>query len=125
MSSVSEPGAKGPITFAYDQDDRRTGTNYPNGVNVTNAFDPGGHLTQTSAAGPGGTLFSGAYDYTQGTADRDVIGSATDKAGSKTSYTYDALTRLIEAKSPSDDRAYAYDGAGNITSTTINDFRLQ
>jgi hypothetical protein len=40
VAEASEPGASGPITFTYDQDDRWTGASYPNGVTVSNAYDP-------------------------------------------------------------------------------------
>ena len=126
LSSLQQPGQSAAITFAYDQNDHRTGVSYPNKVNIANGYDPAGHMTSTVATGPTGTISSLAYAYTQGTADRDVRESATDnQSGNLTSYTYDALNRLKEARTTHtgnqvDDRAYTLDGNGNTLTRTIN-----
>ena len=126
LTSLLQPGQSTAATFSYNQDDHRTGVSYPNRVGITMSYDPAGHMLSTVATGPAGTISSLGYTYTQGTADRSVLETRTDnKSGNLTAYSYDALQRLTEAKATNsgtqvDDRKYAFDGAGNILTRTIN-----
>lgn len=127
---ASEKDPTGASTsFQYDAAYRRTQTAYPNGVTVTFGLDPSGQITNITAKNnTGTTLLSRTYSYVnpannQTTTERF---SSSDQASNAVSYTYDALTRLSEAKTKNsvgtvtDDRTYSYDATSNRLSQNIN-----
>ncbi len=66
-----------------------------------------------------------AYAYSRSGSDTGLRQSVTDKDNKATAYSYDALDRLIQAKTTSssgsilDDFRYAWDAVGNRTSETV------
>jgi RHS repeat-associated protein len=73
------------------------------------------------------TLASFSYSYINPTTQQatDLRYSVTDASNNVTTYTYDALNRLTEAKTTNgstlvSDYVYTYDGAGNRTSVNAN-----
>ncbi len=128
-TSVVEPGGH-TTTFGYDDDDNRTTTTYPNGVAQRAAYDASGRLTSIDGAKGTTVLTRFAYDYARSGADTDLRHSVTDKDNRTTTYAYDALDRLIQAKTTTssgsvvDDFRYGYDAVGNRTSETVRQSTL-
>ncbi|MGH2763304.1 MAG: DNRLRE domain-containing protein [Thermoleophilaceae bacterium] len=123
LDSMRAPGDAADTTFAYDDDERRTSTAYPNGVTMSQSYDEPGRLKEIKATKGGSTLTRFSYTYTKGTQDTSLRQSVTDHDGETTSYTYDALDRLTRAQDTaggSDDYQYSYDGNSNITQRTKN-----
>jgi RHS repeat-associated protein len=124
LQTLTEPGGF-QTTFTYDDMYHRTGTAYPNGVAMTQAYDNAGRLTSIVGKNAGGaTLTSFTYTYQNATgADTALRQRVTDQDGNTTTYGYDALNRLTGAQttgpSPAS-YAYAYDGANNRTGQTVN-----
>jgi len=124
LQTLTEPGGF-QTTFTHDDMYHRTGTAYPNGVTLTQAYDNAGRLTSIVGKNAGGaTLTSFTYTYQNATgADTALRQRVTDQDGNTTTYGYDALNRLTGAQttgpSPAS-YAYAYDGANNCMSQTIN-----
>lgn len=128
LTSLTEPnGLK--TNFGYDADYNRTSTAYPNGVTMSETYDSARRLASITAKNAAGTtLTSFTYSYTNPATGQDTAlrFSSTDASSNKTSYSYDALNRLTEAKttngvgSPVSDYQYVYDGNGNRTSQTVN-----
>lgn len=124
LQTLTEPGGF-QTTFTYDDMHHRTGTAYPNGVTMAQTYDTAGRLTSIVGKNAGGTtLTSFAYAYQNATgADTALRQRVTDQNGNTTSYGYDVLNRLTGAQttgpSPAS-YAYAYDGANNRTSQTVN-----
>ncbi len=123
-TSVVEPGGF-TTTFAYDDDDNRTLTTYPNGVTQRAAYDASDRLTNIEGAKGATVLSRFAYAYSRSGADTALRQSVTDKDNKTTAYVYDALDRLIQAKTTSssgavaDDFRYAWDAVGNRISETV------
>lgn len=126
LTTLTEPnGAQ--TSYTYDADDRKTGTSYPNGVAITYTYDTAGHLTSITTKHGSTTLASFSYTYINPTTQQatDLRYSVTDASNNVTTYTYDALNRLTEAKTNNgstlvSDYVYTYDGAGNRTSMNAN-----
>jgi RHS repeat-associated protein/uncharacterized repeat protein (TIGR01451 family) len=99
------------INYTYDAAGRQTVTTYPNGIVTTNTFDSANRLTSIIAKKGTTTLSSIAYTL-------DNVGNRLtmlDQDGI-TSYTYDALNRLIGVAYPTGSPSsviYAYDPMGN------------
>ncbi len=134
LTSLTEPGGH-QTTFAYDVNDNLTTTSYPNGATLARAYEVDGQgrvtsrLARITATALGGAVISDySYSYADPGAGVDIglRQSVTDKDGKKTAYTYDDLGRLTRALTTDgggaavDDRRYAYDLAGNRTSSTVN-----
>ncbi len=126
VTTITEPNGKS-TTLGYDNQYNRTSTAYPNGVTLTMTFDNSSRLlTIVAKNGSGGTLSSYSYSYLNGTNDTALRQSMTDNVtGYRTSYTYDRLNRLVDAKTMSgstqiSDYTYAYDADSNRTSQTVN-----
>jgi RHS repeat-associated protein len=120
----------GSVTFAYDNDDRRTSTTYPTSPAVVMAAEylPSGQVKKIEAtrtvSGVTTVLSRRSYTYTVGTKDTLLRRTETDGVASKVvAYTYDASNRLTRAQTTSggtDDHQYGYDANGNRTSLTVN-----
>src|SRR5207302_11445140 len=98
-----------------------------NGVTIAYGYDSGDRVTSIVAKDPASAILKSlAYVYAKGATNTDLIQTRTDEAKNVTSYTYDALNRLTEAKTVAgdgttvvSDYTYSYDGAGNRTSQTV------
>jgi RHS repeat-associated protein len=112
-------------TFAYNALGQRITFNLPNGIVETYTYNADGQpLSMTAKNSAGTVLASETYTYTASSTNTQLIQSATDQSGNVTSYTYDPLNRLIEAKTTNgsstvSDYKYTYDGAGNML-TAVN-----
>ncbi len=128
LTSLTDPSSQ-QTTFGYDANNRRTTTSYPNGVTMTQGYDSAGRLTSIVGKNSSGTvLTSFTYSYVNPATSKDssLRYSMTDASGNKTSYSYDVLNRLTEAKTTNSggttiaDYQYGYDAIGNRTSQTVN-----
>ena len=127
VSRITEPGGNA-TTFAYDADNNRTSTSYPNSVVQTAAFDMANQLTRIEGKKGLSVLTRFVYTYTRPgtTADTGLRQTVTDPYGAKTTYTYDQLDRLTRARttnsagSQTADYQYGYDKANNRTSEVVN-----
>jgi len=127
LTTLTEPGGF-QTTFTYDAGYRRLTTAYPNGVTMAQTYDASGRLTGIAGKdASGATLTSFAYTYQNAaSADTALRQAVTDQDGNTTTYSYDALNRLTGAQTKAGGGAvtatyaYAYDGANNRTSQTVN-----
>jgi RHS repeat-associated protein len=125
LTKLTEPSGA-VTTFAYNTLGQRISTSFPNGVTETYSYDPADQpLTMVAKNASGTTLASETYTYTTGSTTTELIQTATDQAGNATSYTYDPLDRLVEAKTTNgsttvSDYKYTYDGAGNRLTEIVN-----
>ncbi len=94
------------------------------------AYDDSGRLTGIAGTNGTTTLTRFAYTYSRSGTDTGLRQSVTDKANNTTAYSYDALDRLVQAKTTSssgsvrDDFRYGYDAVGNRTSETVRESGL-
>jgi len=125
LTSVTDPGANTPsATLGYDNDGDLTSTTYASGASVArgyNAEDQLNSLTNTYKTS-GGQTAQLSYNLTY---DGSLVATSTDQANNLTTYTYDQLNRLTEAKTTQGsqttaDYKYTLDGAGNVLSTNNN-----
>ena len=115
LASVTDWGSR-TTNYTYDAAGRLTGMALPNGVRTTLEYDPADRLTALTHAKGGTTLE--ALQYVLNAAGNRT--SMTDSAGT-TTWGYDALDRLTEARYPNGDVVgYGYDAVGNRTSLTRN-----
>lgn len=126
LTTLTEPGGYN-TTFTYDRDGNRTGISYPNGVTVTYTYDAADRaVSMLAKSAAGTTLASETYSYMSGSADTALIQTATDQNGNVTTYTYDQLNRLVQAKTLSSSGVtvsnyqYSYDGDGNRLTQIAN-----
>ena len=103
------------IDYAYDAADNVTGIEHASGARTAYTYDANDRATVVeNLEGDGGTLSAWAYTY-------DEVGNPlqvtrTTPGGSlATSYTYDALDRLVEESYARYNVAYEYDAVGNRT----------
>jgi RHS repeat-associated protein len=123
LTSVTDPGASNHTSLTYNNDGQLLTTTYPSGASMVNSYNSLDQLTQVSdnyktSSGASAHL-SYAYTYT-GT----LQNTMTDQAGNLTTYSYDALNRLTEARtgqgSTTADYKYTLDGAGNVKQIAIS-----
>jgi len=111
----------GTTSYTYDNLDRLTGVIYPDGEQVTYAYDAAGNRTAMTST------VSGAIAYTYDTANRllsagsttatwDVNGNMLTKGS--TTYTYDAANRLTQVVSGTTTVQYTYTGDGKRVQRT-------
>jgi RHS repeat-associated protein len=115
--------------ITYDVDDMRLTTAYPNGVTLYFSYDAANRITRVLGKKPASgeilTDFTYVWRNAAG-ADTGLRQSVTDKAGNRTSYSYDALNRLTRAETRNaagtllDSFAYAYDANSNRSSQSVN-----
>lgn len=114
MTALTDPQGKA-LGFAYDPESDLTEVTRPNGVTTTNIYDDTDRLSETisKSAEPLNVLESLKYTYdTAG----NVTGRTDQRLETSTSYSYDALNRLIEFNPPGEGAtSYGYDAAGNRT----------
>jgi RHS repeat-associated protein len=128
LVTLTEPSGK-KTTFTYDVDDMRLTTAYPNGVTLYFSYDAANRITRVLGKKPASgeilTDFTYVWRNAAG-ADTGLRQSVTDKAGNRTSYSYDALNRLTRAETRNaagtllDSFAYAYDANSNRSSQSVN-----
>ncbi len=110
LASLTHEGST--VTFDYDRVGRRARTTAPNGTSAAYTYDPKGQLTAlTHRDTPGAVVEPLAYTY-------DAVGNRTTKTDHQGSsaYTYDALSRLVEATTPVPtlpQETFTYDAVGN------------
>lgn len=90
----------GCTTFAYDANNQRTVTTFPNKVTSTVGYDTSNRWsTLTVKNDSGGTLLGRTWTYTAGTGTTDsaMVGTETDELGNRFTYSYDSANRLTNA----------------------------
>ncbi len=101
------------ISFGYDNEDKLTSRNYPNGVVTTYEFDDMDRLKRLKDAGPSGTLFDRQYLYNTASQISDIIESAQTRT-----FGYDNVDRLTSViNSSGQNESYAFDDVGNRTTS--------
>jgi YD repeat-containing protein len=117
------------ISYSYDSESRLVAITFPSGVKQELVYDDGGRVDLTTLKKGDGTLLQ-HFDYDYGidangnlTADHwgGLVRSVTELDGSKVSYGYDDLGRLISATRTGTNpfnQSYTYDAHGNRTSIT-------
>ncbi|MGA5499245.1 RHS repeat-associated core domain-containing protein [Streptomyces cinereoruber] len=122
LTELLDPGGK-KITYAYNNNDKRTKTTYPGGTTQSITLDASNRPTAIKAVSGTATLVDLAYTYkygTGGTTDGTKIRTRKDNTTQvTTTYGYDSqgrLTRVEPQKTgePSVASNYSYDKAGNI-----------
>ncbi len=126
QTSVTDPGASKPAAaMTYDKDGNLLKTTYASGASMSYAYNAEDQLiyqtdTYKTASGTIAHLSWGSpsshIQY-----DGSLISSVLDQAGNTTTYTYDSLDRLTEAKTTNGstdlaDYQYTLDPAGNLLS---------
>ncbi|WP_436521562.1 RHS repeat-associated core domain-containing protein [Actinoplanes sp. HUAS TT8] len=123
LTSMQEPGASGPVTFTYDENNRRRYMYLPTSPRVTveMKYDKAGRQTSITATNDAtaAKLTSFSYVYAKSGADTALRQSVTDLTGT-TTYGYDKLNRLATATGPGWSRSYGYDANYNRTTKTEN-----
>lgn len=102
----------GKFNFGYDTSSRLATLTRPNGVNDSYTYDAAGKLTGVTSAFAGNVIQS----ITQTFDANGQVSSRTD-AGGTTSYTHDITGRLTAVSGSTGSQTYAYDAAGNRTSS--------
>jgi RHS repeat-associated protein len=126
LESMTEPGESKPTTtFGYDNDHRLNKITYPSGAIENYKLEPttGQPETITAEGVTGMTVPKLTYTYKQGADDTGLIQSLTESTGNTTSYAYDKLERLAEAKTAGTNPSlykYTLDGAGNRKEQIVN-----
>jgi RHS repeat-associated protein len=127
ISTLSSGTTTYASNFAYNPSFFATSYLYGNGVTTTIGYSPD-RLQLTSLSYVGGTtVFSTTYSHTQNSGNNGQITGITDAydAGRSSSYTYDALGRLVTAgtsgstKYPKWGLSFSYDPYGNRTNQTV------
>jgi YD repeat-containing protein len=123
LTSANDPGASNHTSLTYNNDGQLLTTTYPSGASMVNSYNSLDQLTKVSdnyktSSGASAHL-SYAYTYTG-----SLQNTMTDQAGNLTTYTYDALNRLTDAKTvnagTTADYRYTLDGAGNVKQIAIS-----
>jgi YD repeat-containing protein len=124
LTSATDPGASTATTLSYDDDGNLLKVTYPSGASITRTYNAMSQITNVADTyiTSGGPTYSDTYAYAYlGT----LVHTVTDVAGNLTTYSYDALNRLTDAKITNGstqvgDNAYVLDGNGNILQSTYN-----
>jgi RHS repeat-associated protein len=93
------------------------------GRTLTYSYDAAGRCTRTTF--PDGTHLNRRYNVTDQVTDEEVTQGNSDRILSATTFRYDTLCRLIEAKNDDATVTYEYDDASRITAETINGRRTE
>jgi RHS repeat-associated protein len=109
------PNSTGCTSFDYDNNNRRTKTTYPNGVENRTAYDNAGRITSITAVRATGTVVTKrSYTYTtNGTKDGSLRASMTTVDNTLTTYQYDKMNRLTSATTGAVTETWTYDNNGN------------
>ena len=124
---LSMEDLEGTTSYQYDKLYRLTGVTYPDGEQVTYAYDPMGNRQSLLSSVKGST----SYSYDNG----DRLLSYTDSGGTTSlawddngylaskgtaAYTFDPLDRLTQVVSDTTTVAFAYDADGTRLSKSVN-----
>lgn len=112
------PNTTGCTGFAYDDNNRRTATKYPNGVTNTTVYDNAGRITSITAKRSGGAVLTKRdYTYTVGANGQDgaLAKTVTTETEQLSTYGYDKSLRLLSAKTGSTTESWRYDENNNRT----------
>ncbi|HGY4722035.1 TPA: DUF6531 domain-containing protein [Citrobacter amalonaticus] len=93
------------------------------GRTLTYRYDAAGRCIRTTF--PDGTHLHRRYNVTNQVTDEDVTQGDSDRILSTTTFRYDTLCRLVEAKNNDATVTCEYDDAGRITAETINGRRTE
>ena len=123
LSQLTDAGSNVIAAYTYDADGRLSRTDKGNGTYVTYAYDAAGNLLHLINYAPGNVITS-RFDYAWNSLGLEASEATLD--GTWT-YSYDADGQLTHAtfastnaNIPSQDLKYAYDAAGNRTTTVLN-----
>jgi RHS repeat-associated protein len=121
----------GCVTFGYDNNHRRTSTNFPGGGSETIVRDNSGRPKTITTAGPGTGGPFPTRNYCWGANndcgpnpsaanDRSVVQSVTDQTGATISFIYDTSNRLTQANNTAGSNdTLTYDSDGNMTQSVV------
>jgi RHS repeat-associated protein len=128
-SKIVDPwGGTTILSYESGNDTELAKIAFPNGVSESFSYDNSGRPTGMDATTSSGTTLikeTGNFANSSGI-DTALLQSGTDTAGDTTQYGYDVVNRLTSATTKSTSGStvssygYSYDGAGNMTSQTVN-----
>ncbi|RZN46095.1 RHS repeat-associated core domain-containing protein, partial [Escherichia sp. E13S3] len=93
------------------------------GRTLTYSYDAAGRCIRTTF--PDGTHLNRRYNVTDQVTDEEVTQGDSDRILSATTFRYDALCRLVEAKNDDATVTYEYDSASRVVAETINGRRTE
>lgn len=93
------------------------------GRTLTYGYDDAGRCIRTTF--PDGTHLNRRYNVTDQVTDEEVTQGDSDRILSTTTFRYDSLCRLVEAKNSDATVTYEYDDASRVTAETINGRRTE
>jgi RHS repeat-associated protein len=93
------------------------------GRTLTYKYDAAGRCIRTTF--PDGTHLSRQYSVTDQVTYEEVTQGDSDRVLSRTTFTYDTLCRLTEARNDDATITYEYDNASRVTAETINGRRTE
>src|SRR5262249_14744697 len=121
LSALVLPGG-GEIRLSYDEADRLTAVEYPNGVRGTWRDAPSGQVAAIEYVGPGKHVVAG-WDYAYAAAGNPTQVQRPDRAA--TTYRYDPDGRLVEETSHAHATSYAYAPGGNRSATSAGNDKVE
>ncbi|MBJ9324197.1 hypothetical protein I5501_18435, partial [Citrobacter freundii] len=93
------------------------------GRTLTYSYDAAGRCIRTTF--PDGTHLNRRYSVTDQVTTEEVTQGDSDRVLSRTTFTYDTLCRLTEARNDDATVTYEYDDASRVTAETINGRRTE
>jgi RHS repeat-associated protein len=123
QAAISQNLTTGCTAMAYDQDGRRTTTQFPGGATQTTSYTNAGFVKEiTGATSTGSTIDDYTYNYTTSAHNDTTLvqtrvenDPSTGNTNLTTTYSYDALNRLTKAVASSGTNYYyGYDADGNM-----------
>ncbi|QBY27958.1 PAAR-like domain-containing protein [Citrobacter rodentium] len=93
------------------------------GRTLTYSYDAAGRCIRTTF--PDGTRLNRRYNVTDQVTDEEVTQGDSDRVLSRTTFRYDTLCRLVEAKNDDATVTLEYDSAGRLTAETLNGRRTE
>jgi RHS repeat-associated protein len=124
LTGVTDPSGTKEATLAYDADGNRLSTTYPSGASVVDAYNGSDQLTKVTNTykTSTGTLahLTFTYAYTG-----SLVHTLTDQASNVTTYSYDTLNRLTDARTVNGTTTtaeynYTLDPAGNLKKQAVS-----
>jgi RHS repeat-associated protein len=101
VRAAYEPGTTKPTKFTYDEDNRRTKTAYPNGVEVKVEWDDASRVDRITTTKGSSKLQDFLFDYRKGGQEtwlRTLMRDDVASPNRRTAYAYDSLDRLVRAR---------------------------
>lgn len=109
--------------LTYDKAGQLTAETDFTGRTLTYLYDAAGRCTRTTF--PDGTHLNRQYSVTNQVTHEEVTQGGSDRVLSRTTFTYDTLCRLTEARNDDATVTYEYDDADRVTAETINGRRTE